>query len=166
MPSSRGSSQPRDQTEVSRIEGRIFTIWAIREAQCSLNICDSRICLFHIWREVWPPTEQGCKVQTCFPVRIMNSADVSLGSIYLVICLSTLQAFPDHLLSPSCHGRCQREETSEYGGERHVGTIGVSEGGFRGIGSILFLDLGAGYLLFSLHNSNVLNNIFWLCIFS
>ena len=43
--------------------------------------------------------------------------------------------------------------------------VGVSEGGFRGIGRGI-LDLGAGYLLFSLHNSNVLNNIFWLCIFS
>ena len=32
MLSSRGSSQPRDQTQVSRIAGRFFTIWAIREA--------------------------------------------------------------------------------------------------------------------------------------
>ena len=29
---SRGSSQPRDQTWVSRIAGRRFTIWATREA--------------------------------------------------------------------------------------------------------------------------------------
>ena len=33
MPSSRGSSQPRDRTQVSYIAGRIFTIWATREAQ-------------------------------------------------------------------------------------------------------------------------------------
>ena len=33
MPSSRGSSQPRDQTQVSCIAGRFFTIWATREAQ-------------------------------------------------------------------------------------------------------------------------------------
>ena len=32
MPCSRGSSQPRDQTQVSRIAGRFFTIWATREA--------------------------------------------------------------------------------------------------------------------------------------
>ena len=32
MPSSRESSQPRDQTQVSRIAGRFFTIWATREA--------------------------------------------------------------------------------------------------------------------------------------
>ena len=33
FPSSRGSSQPRDQTQVSRIAGRFFTSWATREAQ-------------------------------------------------------------------------------------------------------------------------------------
>ena len=33
MPFSRGSSRPRDQTQVSNIAGRFFTSWAIREAQ-------------------------------------------------------------------------------------------------------------------------------------
>ena len=33
MPSSRGSSQPRDITEVSRIAGGFFTVCASREAQ-------------------------------------------------------------------------------------------------------------------------------------
>ena len=33
MPSSRGYSQPRDWTQVSRIAGRFFTNWATREAQ-------------------------------------------------------------------------------------------------------------------------------------
>ena len=33
MPSSRGSSQPRDQTQVTHIADRFFTIWATREAQ-------------------------------------------------------------------------------------------------------------------------------------
>ena len=32
MPSSRGSSQPGDWTQVSRIVGRSFTVWATREA--------------------------------------------------------------------------------------------------------------------------------------
>ena len=32
IPFSRGSSQPRDWTQVSCIEGRFFTIWATREA--------------------------------------------------------------------------------------------------------------------------------------
>ena len=33
FPFSRGSSQPRDRTQVSRIAGEFFTSWAIREAQ-------------------------------------------------------------------------------------------------------------------------------------
>ena len=33
MPSSRGSSQPRDRTQVFCIAGRFFAIWATREAQ-------------------------------------------------------------------------------------------------------------------------------------
>ena len=32
MPSSKGSSQPREQTQVSQISGGFFTIWATREA--------------------------------------------------------------------------------------------------------------------------------------
>ena len=35
MPSSRGSSWPRDQTQVSHIAGSFFTIWATREAHVS-----------------------------------------------------------------------------------------------------------------------------------
>ena len=31
---SRGSSRPRDQTQVSRTVGRHFTVWATREAPC------------------------------------------------------------------------------------------------------------------------------------
>ena len=37
MPSSRGSSQPRDQTQVSCIAGRFFTDWATREAHVNIN---------------------------------------------------------------------------------------------------------------------------------
>ena len=33
MPFSKGSSQPRDQNQVSRTAGGFFTIWATREAQ-------------------------------------------------------------------------------------------------------------------------------------
>ena len=47
IPSSRGSSQPRDQTQVSYIAGRFFTNWAIREAWVKLRKCIKyfRICL-------------------------------------------------------------------------------------------------------------------------
>ena len=33
MPSSRGSSQPRDWTQISHIAGGFFTVWTTREAQ-------------------------------------------------------------------------------------------------------------------------------------
>ena len=39
MPSSRGPSQSRDQTQVSRVAGGFFIIWATREADiCSLMV--------------------------------------------------------------------------------------------------------------------------------
>ena len=38
MPSSRGSPQPRDRTQVSRITGRFFTNWAIREALSCVSV--------------------------------------------------------------------------------------------------------------------------------
>ena len=43
MPSSRGSSQPRDQTHVSCIAGGFFTVWATREThnQISVQYLDS-----------------------------------------------------------------------------------------------------------------------------
>ena len=37
IPFPRGSSQPRDQTQVSPIAGRFFTVWATREAQAQNN---------------------------------------------------------------------------------------------------------------------------------
>ena len=40
FPFSRGSSQPRDWTQVSRIAGGFFTNWAIREALNGLNECN------------------------------------------------------------------------------------------------------------------------------
>ena len=38
MPFSEGSSQPRNQTQVSCIAGRFFTIWATKEAQDRLHL--------------------------------------------------------------------------------------------------------------------------------
>ena len=38
---SRGSSQPRDWTQVSRIAGRRFNLWATREAQAFIDMCIS-----------------------------------------------------------------------------------------------------------------------------
>ena len=45
FPFSRGSSQPRDRTQVSHNAGRFFTVWATREAKWTLNsvICNSQL---------------------------------------------------------------------------------------------------------------------------
>ena len=39
IPFSRGSSRPRDRTQVSHIAGRHFNLWAIREAHCFKKNC-------------------------------------------------------------------------------------------------------------------------------
>ena len=48
FPLSRGSFQPRDQTQVSRIAGKFFTSWATREAgmcaQSCLTLCNPMDC--------------------------------------------------------------------------------------------------------------------------
>ena len=43
LPSSRGSSQPRDQTQVSCISGRFFTVWATREPIMSCHCNHSQV---------------------------------------------------------------------------------------------------------------------------
>ena len=47
MPSSRGSSQPRDQTQVSHIAGGFFTSWVTSEAQFSRS--DIIYLSFSVW---------------------------------------------------------------------------------------------------------------------
>ena len=41
VPSSRGSSRPRDGSWVSCTAGGFFTVWATREAPCSLGTCQT-----------------------------------------------------------------------------------------------------------------------------
>ena len=43
MPSSRGSSQPRDRTQVSHIAGRFFIIWATRETQSIFLVFNMKV---------------------------------------------------------------------------------------------------------------------------
>ena len=64
IPFSRGSSRPRDQTQVSHIAGRFFTIWATREALWGLMMATDHfillwwICKSHVvsswnWTGPW-----------------------------------------------------------------------------------------------------------------
>ena len=59
---SRGSSWPRDQTQVSCIAGRFFTIWATREALCFCPIKSEDLKIRHTfwevpqsWLNIWKP---------------------------------------------------------------------------------------------------------------
>ena len=53
MLSSRGSSQPRDRTQVSHIAGRFFTIWATREtlgiAQTKFLLREEMVAKLGVW---------------------------------------------------------------------------------------------------------------------
>ena len=49
MPSSRGSSHPRDWTQVSHIAGRFFTIWTTREAQEYRSLTMHKNFHFSFW---------------------------------------------------------------------------------------------------------------------
>ena len=53
IPFSRGSSQPRDQTQVSCITGRFFTIWTTREAlwQYPIQTKNSESAPFKAWSD-------------------------------------------------------------------------------------------------------------------
>ena len=60
MPSSRGSSRPRDHTVVSRIAGRFFTIWATRFVlpwmKC-IHICNDRHAPLHNPPQIFSPPQ-------------------------------------------------------------------------------------------------------------
>ena len=75
---SRGSSRPRDRTQVSRIVGRCFTVWATREVlllSYNYTICDpmdfSLTGFLHPWDFPGKSTGVGCHflLQGIFPTR-------------------------------------------------------------------------------------------------
>ena len=49
FPFSRGSSQPRDWTQVSHIVGRFFTVWATRKPQKTLRYINVHCCTVYIF---------------------------------------------------------------------------------------------------------------------
>ena len=53
IPSSRGYSQSRDWTQVSRVAGGFFLIWATRESQGKCHQTDAGCTLFKNCEEFW-----------------------------------------------------------------------------------------------------------------
>ena len=97
IPFSRGSSQPRDQTQVSRIAGRFFTSWVTREDQeycCEQSILLERIFqsqesnqgLLHGRRILYQLTYQGsCSVQSLSRVRLFATPWIAASQASLSI---------------------------------------------------------------------------------
>ena len=66
IPFSRGSSQPRDWTEVSCVAGRFFTIWATREAPIIYRL------ILHILVKVAQSCPILCNLMDCSPSAPMS----------------------------------------------------------------------------------------------
>ena len=113
---SRGSSRPRDQTQVSCISGRFFSIWVIRENYLGIsNLGILRYCLWDriaeldrvvvqslsgVWFFVTPWTA-ACQPSLSFTISWsllkLMSIESMMPSKYLILCLpfsSCPQSFP------------------------------------------------------------------------
>ena len=113
---SRGSSQPRDQTQVSCISGRFFSIWVIRENYLGIsNLGILRYCLWDriaeldrvvvqslsgVWFFVTPWTA-ACQPSLSFTISWsllkLMSIESMMPSKYIILCLpfsSCPQSFP------------------------------------------------------------------------
>ena len=68
MPSSRGSSQPRDQTHVSCIPGRFFTNWATREDSSGESLFRMLQTTTWPWSWSWSCTMECRRERCCSPI--------------------------------------------------------------------------------------------------
>ena len=58
---SKGFSQPRDQTQVSCIAGRFFTVWATREAHICMYICNTQDIIIYEQINISKGLRERCK---------------------------------------------------------------------------------------------------------
>ena len=78
---SKGSSPPKDQTLVSWIPGRCFTIWATREAQNSLGFCPFRGAAWNSEQRLEPST-----AHFMLSLRIFSfSSSPSVPGVYVTV---------------------------------------------------------------------------------
>ena len=125
LPFSRGSSQPRDRTQVSCIVGGFFTSWAKREALILLNYRHTPICGDHFSRSV-----QSLSVQIFATplitarqasLSITNSRSISNSSPLSRWCHPTIASsvipFSSHLQSFPASGSFQMSEFFTSGGQ-------------------------------------------------
>ena len=100
MPSSRGSSRPRDYTQVSSITGRFFNIWATREALFLINLIPNAMPKFFSLGASLPfPTYLTIVHKALFFLEISLSLDF-LGYSHLADTFSVLHCL--HMLPSFC----------------------------------------------------------------
>ena len=94
VPSSRGSSQPKDQTQVSIITGGFFTVWATREAQSAVCVREVRIFSFYFCQKCAKlKMGKSTKVNEihCWHSLFSNTWYVQIFSQSVNICSSVIQ---------------------------------------------------------------------------
>ena len=82
IPLSRGSSWPNDQTWVSCIAGRFFTVWATRRTHAGLDL------LIREWLGLWAvsPLSQLASYKTCRPAGCSPAGSQRRGDIRAELC--------------------------------------------------------------------------------
>ena len=121
FPFSRGSSQLRDQTQVSRIAGKIFTSWATREAQESWSgltyPSSSRSCQCRNWTSIscitggfftcWATREAHChlyfilNVHPCTWTKFLEKSGLSIISQIVLKWVSIVPGTSDRTTNPT-----------------------------------------------------------------
>ena len=89
---SRGSSQPRDRTQVSSIAGRCFNLWAVYEGSNFSTFSSTLVTVFSILLII--VTLLGCKVYrvtVLICIFLMTNDNEYLFMCLLAICISSLE---------------------------------------------------------------------------
>ena len=131
LPFSRGSSSPRDQTQISCIAGRLFTIWATREAwfytwECirvsaAFSVCPILTFPYSVYKSILYWAHEYCFSRfhiyaliydTCFSFSdllysvqeaVGSSASLQLTQICSFLCLSNIPLYKCTTIFLSIH---------------------------------------------------------------
>ena len=127
FPFSRGSSQPRDQTHVSRIAGRFLTSWATREVHHTykahinagtvpyrsdlLRTVNIALHHLHLRQAHWLISHLDCPVESCFKVFIHKGGVCPLLQQHLGVLRPVVESCPVECCHPlQNHSQRGRDE--------------------------------------------------------
>ena len=117
MPSSRGSSPPREQTQVSSIAGGFFTIWASREAWgllCGLNVIQHTKHWSPIWHTsaLYVLSAAAAVLLTWLLLCILSPCPNVLGSYHTAV--QTAQRMLDYRSAVQAATRDRQTQASKF----------------------------------------------------